>query len=62
MYIPENQLNISLRFGYRNFYTSLLSDMTGKRYITVDNSRYLPGYSINSLSAGIKLKLKQTLT
>lgn len=61
MYIPENQLNISLRFGYGNFYSTFLSNMTGKRYITVDNSRYLPGYSISSVSTGIIFKLKQTL-
>ena len=35
--------------------------MTGKRYITVDNSRYLPAYCINSIAAGYKLKLKNTL-
>lgn len=61
MYIPENQLNISLRFGYGNFHTTFLSDFTGKRYITVDNSKYLPGYSISSVSTGIVFKLKQTL-
>jgi outer membrane cobalamin receptor len=61
MYIPQNQLNISLRFGYGKFYSTFLSNMTGKRYITVDNSRYLPGYSISSVSTGIKFKLKQTL-
>ena len=61
MYIPENQLNISLRFGYGNFYSTFLSDMTGKRYITVDNSGYLPGYAISSVSAGFIFKLKQTL-
>ena len=35
--------------------------MTGKRYITADNSRYLPGYCINNVIAGVKLNLKQIL-
>jgi vitamin B12 transporter len=35
--------------------------MIGKRFITVDNSGYLPGYCINSVVTGIKHKLKHTL-
>jgi iron complex outermembrane receptor protein len=61
MYIPVNQLNLSLRFSYRNFYSSVLTNMTGKRYITADNSRYLPGYCTNNVIAGVKLTLKQIL-
>ncbi len=58
IYTPEHQANGSLRVSYRNFYTSWLTNVTGKRYTTVDNSRYLQGYILNNLSTGIKINLK----
>lgn len=58
LYIPENQVNASFRIGYKIFYSSWGANFTGKRYITVDNSKYLPDYMINNLSAGIKIPLK----
>ncbi|TAL60344.1 MAG: hypothetical protein EPN88_16110 [Bacteroidetes bacterium] len=58
IYVPENQLNASLRIGFKNFYYCLGTNFTGRRYTTVDNSKYLPGYMINNLSAGIKIPLK----
>jgi vitamin B12 transporter len=61
MYIPENQLDLSLRVSYRNFYSSVISNLTGRRYITVDNSRYLPGYCTNSITAGVNLKRKKAV-
>jgi vitamin B12 transporter len=32
--------------------------MTGKRYLTVDNSDYLPGYMLNNIITGFRLKMK----
>jgi vitamin B12 transporter len=58
MYIPENQANASLRFSYRNYYSCWIANMTGRRYITVENSKYLPGYFLNDLTTGVKLNLK----
>ena len=58
MYIPENQANTSLRLGYGNFYSSWVSNFIGRRYITTDNSGYLPGYLLNDFLTGIKLNLK----
>lgn len=58
MYIPENKANVSLRTCYRNLYFSWLANVTGRRYITVDNSGYLPGYFLNNIIAGVKLNLK----
>ncbi|MCX6253958.1 MAG: TonB-dependent receptor, partial [Bacteroidia bacterium] len=58
MYIPENQANSSLRVGFRNFYSFWIANLTGRRYITVENSKYLPGYFINNLITGIKLPVK----
>jgi outer membrane cobalamin receptor len=58
IYIPENQANAKLSLMYRNIYTSWTANMIGKRFTTVDNSSFLPGYFINSVSSGIKLNIK----
>jgi outer membrane cobalamin receptor len=60
MYIPENQAKALFKIGYRNIYSLWTANFTGKRYITAENSSYLQGYFINSLSAGIKLVIKAT--
>ncbi len=59
-YIPENKANAMLRVAYKNVYSSWIANLTGKRYVTVDNSNYLPGYFVNSLNAGIKFVSKGT--
>jgi iron complex outermembrane receptor protein len=56
-YIPENQANGTIQIEYSNFYSSWITDFTGRRYISVDNSYYLPGYTINNLITGIKINL-----
>jgi iron complex outermembrane receptor protein len=58
IYIPENQANFSIRLGCKRVYSSWVANFTGKRFTTVDNSKYLPGYFINNLIAGIKLSVK----
>jgi iron complex outermembrane receptor protein len=58
MYIPENQARASIRIAYKNIYSMWLANFTGDRYITTDNSKFLPGYLINNLTTGIKLPLK----
>lgn len=60
IYIPENQARASLFILYRKFYSTLGANLTGRRYITADNSTYLPGYLLNSIISGIKLKWKRT--
>jgi iron complex outermembrane receptor protein len=57
LYIPENQFNATFRIGYKNFYSYWVTNFTGKRYITVDNSKYLPGYLVNNICIGIKIPL-----
>jgi outer membrane cobalamin receptor len=59
VYIPVNKANASLGFKYGKLYASWISNFTGKRFITTDNSRYLPGYFINNVYTGIKYDLKQ---
>jgi outer membrane cobalamin receptor len=58
MYIPENQANASYNLNYKMYYFSWLANLTGRRFITVDNSGFLPGYFLNDIHAGLKLKLK----
>ncbi len=58
-YIPKNKANAVLRISYGNIYASWISSYTGKRYITYDNSRYLPEYFINNVYAGVRYRRKQ---
>jgi iron complex outermembrane receptor protein len=58
IYVPQNQANVLFNLKYKNTYTSWIANMIGKRYITADNSKFLPGYFLNSVLVGIRLKLK----
>jgi iron complex outermembrane receptor protein len=60
IYIPENQLNGSLRLSFGNFYSSWLVNLTGKEFTTSDDSKFLPSYVLNSIITGIKLHLSGT--
>lgn len=60
LYIPENQVNSSLNIAHGKIYIFWNTDFTGRRFITVDNAGYLPGYTINTLINGIKIELKRT--
>jgi outer membrane cobalamin receptor len=60
MYIPENQANALLKIGYKNIYSTWLANFNGKRFISVDNTKYLPGYFINNLVTGIKFTIKDS--
>jgi outer membrane cobalamin receptor len=44
--------------NYRIFYSSWIATMTGRRYLTVNNSDYLPGYMLNNLITGFRLNVK----
>ncbi len=58
IYVPMNQGNGSLLVNYRILYSSWNITMTGKRYLTSDNSSSLPGFILNNLSSGVRFKLK----
>lgn len=60
VYVPANKANVLLHASFRNVYSSWVSDIVSKRFTTVDNLGYLTGYFLNSLSAGYKIKLKNT--
>ena len=61
MYVPENQVKVLFRIGLKKIYSSWAADFTGKRYIYADNSKYLPCYFVNNITAGIKFKVKGSL-
>jgi len=56
IYIPVNKANAVISLTYKNLYGSWISNVTGKRYTTADNSRFLPAYFVNNAITGIKLK------
>jgi vitamin B12 transporter len=56
IYVPMNHFNSGLRVAYRGLYASWISCYTGKRFITADNTQYLPSFILNNLSAGVILK------
>ncbi len=57
IYIPVHQASATLRLAYGSFYSSVLADYTGKRYLSLDNSSSLPGYVLNDIILGMKLNL-----
>jgi outer membrane cobalamin receptor len=61
IYIPVNKANCSLLLNYRTFYSSWTISAVGKRFLTVDNSDYLPGYLLNDLITGYRLNLRGTV-
>jgi outer membrane cobalamin receptor len=58
IYVPVNQANCNLLLTYGIFYTSWLTSMTGQRFLTSDNSAYLPGYMLNNLITGLRWNFK----
>jgi outer membrane cobalamin receptor len=61
IYVPEHQANMSFSFCYKSIYTSWVTGITGRRYITSDNQKYLPGYCLNGITAGIKIRIENNL-
>lgn len=55
IYIPENQINAMLRLYWRHIYSAFSSIYTGKRFLTSDNSQYLPHYLVSDLTLGTKM-------
>jgi iron complex outermembrane receptor protein len=59
-YIPVNQINALLRFSWRQFYSTITNRYTGRRFLTPDNSQYLPQYSVSDINLGLKLNSLHT--
>ncbi|MBN2666305.1 MAG: TonB-dependent receptor [Bacteroidales bacterium] len=56
IYVPENQLNVLVRLNWLMYFVSFSTDYTGKRYITADNSQYLPHYAVSGINLGTRLE------
>jgi iron complex outermembrane receptor protein len=56
VYVPMHQFTGAARVCYRNLHASWITSFTGKRFIVADNSQYLPGFLLNDVMAGLKLK------
>jgi len=61
VYIPANNLNAILRLNWRQFYTTISTGYTGKRYLTADNKQYLSHFSVSDISIGTKLNAKHSV-
>ncbi len=59
IYIPKNQLNGTLRVGYRNLYAIVGTNFTGRTFTTADNTGFLEGYTRNNVTGGIKFNIKE---
>ncbi len=55
IYVPEHKLNTGLHLQTGKIYSAWQINVTGKRYISSDNSRYLPVFMLNDLIAGYKI-------
>ncbi len=60
IYVPESKLNSSLKLIRRRIYVEMSSCFLSRRYLSADNSQYLPSYSITDLSTGVKFNLGKT--
>lgn len=60
VYIPVNQIHALLRLRLRQFYSTITTSYTGRRFLTADNSQYLPQYSVSDLNLGLKLNTRHT--
>lgn len=57
IYVPIHQLNTNIRVMFKKLYSSWVFNYTSKRFITADNSQYLPGFSVNDLIVGCKVNI-----
>jgi iron complex outermembrane receptor protein len=60
VYIPVNQIHVLLRLRLRQFYSTITTSYTGRRFLTADNSQYLPQYSVSDLNLGLKFNTRHT--
>lgn len=58
VYIPEHQFNLMGYLSYLNYYIKYNFNLMGARYITSDNSDYLPYYKLSDLTLGKKFSYK----
>jgi len=56
IYVPVNKLNSVIKINWKWMHSSIGGYYTGRRYITHDNSIYLPGYFTGNIESGVHLK------
>lgn len=61
IYVPEHQANGLLHVTYKNFYTTWVTNITGRTYTTADNAGFLKGYTINNFTNGVKFSIKENV-
>lgn len=61
IYVPLNKLNSVLKINWKWLHSSIGGYYVGRRFITPDNTSYLPGYISGNLESGIQLK-QQNMT
>jgi iron complex outermembrane receptor protein len=54
IYVPVDQFNASVDFGYGVIYSGFMISYTGLRFTTADNDQYLPAYTLTSSELGIR--------
>ena len=59
-YTPLHNGNLSGQFSIRQLQFTLLSDFTGKRFVTTDNERSLPMFTLLNVRASYLFKLKNS--
>jgi len=59
IYTPKHSANWLAGLSYKKIGLLVNYNLTGKRYITTDNSSYLPAYDIVNITATYSLKLKE---
>ncbi len=52
IYVPVHKFTSSVTLAYRNFYLRPIVRYTGLRFISTDNSSYLPAYLLMDIEAG----------
>lgn len=60
IYVPASKLNTLLRVSVDHFYSGFNTSFVGKRFLTADNSQYLPAFMICNLDFGMKLDAGKT--
>jgi iron complex outermembrane receptor protein len=61
IYVPVNKLNSILKINWKWLHSSIGGYYVGRRFISPDNTSYLPGYISGNLESGIQLK-QQNMT
>ncbi|MBK9390195.1 MAG: TonB-dependent receptor [Bacteroidetes bacterium] len=61
VYVPEHQANAMMRFIFKSTYADWKTGYTGRRYTTTDNSSFLPGFVLHSLSSGYMLHRRSNI-